>query len=279
MRFLAVCFKKLQTFETGSDAQFKMTETILECTELTKNFSHGKNSTLVAVSGVNLSIRRGECYGLVGESGSGKSTLGNMISLLEKPDSGKILFNDEDISLFKGKKLLDFRKKLQIIFQDPYASLNPKHKIGSIIEEPLKIHKIGSSKEERLGLVNEMRTLTGLPFDVLEKFPSELSGGQRQRVAIASAMILKPEFVVCDECVSSLDVLIQAQILNLLKSMQKSFKLTYFFISHNLNVVAYMADRIGVMYHGKIVEEKSAEELLKNPEHPYTQKLLETAGL
>ena len=152
-------------------------------------------------------------------------------------------------------------------------------KIKSIIEEPLKIHGIGKNKEERAGLVNEIRTLVGLPPDSLEKYPSQLSGGQRQRVAIASSMILEPEFLICDESVSALDVLIQAQILNLLKSMQKSLNLTYLFISHNFNVVSYMADVIGVMYNGQIIEEKPAEELLKNPEHPYTKKLLDAAGL
>lgn len=256
-----------------------MSGKILECAGLTKIFSYGKKSPLVAVDSVSLSVRKGECYGLVGESGSGKTTLGNMICALENADSGKILFDGADISLLKGKKLLDFRRKMQVIFQDPYATLNPKHRIGSIIEEPLKIHRIGESHAERLKLVNEMRSLVGLPADILEKFPSELSGGQRQRVAVASAMILRPEFVVCDECVSSLDVLIQAQILNLLKEMQKSLKLTYLFISHNLNVVAYMADRIGVMYRGKIIEEQPTSELIRNPMHPYTKKLLESADL
>ena len=254
-------------------------EKILECTDLVKTFSYGKKQTLRALNSLSLSIFKGETYGLVGESGSGKSTLANMICALEKPDSGKILFKGHKIPVSNRKEMLDFRKKVQIIFQDPYATLNPRHKIGRIIEEGLKIHKIGSSKEERLRLVNEMRTLIGLPADSLEKLPSELSGGQRQRVSIASAMILHPEFVVCDECVSSLDVLIQAQILNLLKGMQKSLNLTYLFISHNLNVVVFMADRIGVMYHGEIVEEKSTAELLRNPEHPYTKKLLEAADL
>ena len=252
---------------------------ILECRNLTKIFSYGRKNSLAAVDSVSLKLYRGETYGLVGESGSGKSTLGNMICALEKPSSGEILFDEKDISLLKGKAMLDFRKKMQVIFQDPYATLNPKHKIGSIIAEGLKIHKIGGNSAERNRLVNEMRTLIGLSPETLEKYPSELSGGQRQRVAIASAMILKPEFIVCDECVSSLDVLIQAQILNLLKGMQNSLKLTYFFISHNLNVVAYMANRIGVMYKGKIVEEKPTDELLKNPEHPYTKKLLKAAGL
>lgn len=251
---------------------------ILECADLCKTFS-SKKGHIRALDGVSFSVNKGECYGLVGESGSGKSTLGNLICSLEKPDSGKILFEGQDISLFNKNQILSFRKKMQIIFQDPYATLNPKHKIGSIIEEGLKIHKIGQNHEERCKLVNEMRMLTGLAPDILEKYPSELSGGQRQRVSIASAMILNPEFLICDECVSSLDVLIQAQILNLLKGMQKSLQLTYLFISHNLNVVAYMADRIGVMYKGQIVEEKPTAELLKNPEHEYTKRLLESAGL
>ncbi|MBQ9205646.1 MAG: ABC transporter ATP-binding protein [Treponema sp.] len=251
---------------------------ILECSQLTKQFST-KNGSVRAVDGVSLSIQKGECYGLVGESGSGKSTLSNLICALEKPDSGTILFGGEDISQFNRKKMLAFRKKMQIIFQDPYASLNPRHKIGSIIEEGLLIHNMGSTRAERRRLVDEMRSLVALPFDCLEKYPAELSGGQRQRVAIASAMILKPEFVICDECVSSLDVLVQSQILHLLKTMQKSLQLTFLFISHNMPVVSFMADRIGVMYKGKIVEEKSAEKLLKSPENPYTKKLIESAPL
>ncbi|MBR0099252.1 MAG: ABC transporter ATP-binding protein [Treponema sp.] len=253
-------------------------EEIFKCVDLVKTFS-GKSGAVRAVDGISFSVGRGEVFGLVGESGSGKSTLGNLLCSLENPDSGKIFFEGQNISLFNRRKMLEFRKKVQIIFQDPYASLNPKHKIGSIIEEGLIIHKIGENSQERKRLVNEMRTLVALPPDVLEKYPSELSGGQRQRVAIASAMILRPEFVVCDECVSSLDVLIQAQILKLLKGMQKSFKLTYLFISHNLKVTARLADRIGVMYKGKIVEQKSTSELLRNPEHPYTKKLLEAADL
>lgn len=253
-------------------------EEIFKCVDLVKTFS-GKSGSVRAVDGVSFSVGRGEIYGLVGESGSGKSTLGNLLCALENPDSGKIFFEGRDISHFSHKEMLDFRKKVQIIFQDPYASLNPKHKIGSIIEEGLKIHRIGANSQERKRLVNEMRTLVALPPDVLEKYPSELSGGQRQRVAIAASMILHPEFVVCDECVSSLDVLIQSQILRLLKGMQVSFKLTYLFISHNLKITAHLADRIGVMYKGKIIEEKPTSELLKNPEAPYTKKLLQAAGL
>lgn len=262
-----------------------MSQILIKCEDLNKTFNT-KQGTVTALKNLNLSITKGQCYGLVGESGCGKSTLSSIIAGLQKPDSGKVFFSGlkapqdfTDINSLKSKDLKSFRRHCQIIFQDPYSSLNPKMKIRSIIEEPLKIHGIGKNKEERAGLVNEIRTLVGLPPDSLEKYPSQLSGGQRQRVAIASSMILEPEFLICDESVSALDVLIQAQILNLLKSMQKSLNLTYLFISHNFNVVAYMADVIGVMYNGQIVEEKPAEELLKNPEHPYTKKLLEAAGL
>lgn len=257
-----------------------MNEAIIECINVSKSFNAGSiYKNVKAVNNVSLKIFEGECYGLVGESGSGKSTLGNLICGLETADEGKILYRGQNVSDFSKNDAKIFRNKIQMIFQDPYATLNPMHKIGYILEEPLKIQKKDTSKEQRLRLVNEIRTLTGLPQDVLEKYPNQLSGGQRQRIAIASAMILKPEFIVCDECVSSLDVLIQAQILNLLRSMQKSMKLTYLFISHNLNVVAYLADRIGVMYKGEIVEEKPVEQLLKNPEHPYTKKLLKAAAL
>jgi len=251
---------------------------ILQVSNVSKSFNTS-SQTIKAVDNLSLTINKGECYGLVGESGCGKSTLSSLICLLQKPDSGKIEFNGTDISSFSRRQLMEFRKHLQIIFQDPYSSLNPKMTIKSIIEEPLIIHKIGDSKEDRMRLVNEMRTMIGLDSSVLDKYPSQLSGGQRQRIAIASSMILQPEFLICDESVSSLDVLIQAQILNLLKSMQKTLNMTYLFISHNLNVVSYMADRIGVMKNGTIVEEGTTEEILKNPQHPYTKKLLAAAGL
>ncbi len=251
---------------------------ILKIEHLTKTFKVAEK-TVTAVDDVSLSINKGECFGLVGESGCGKSTLSSMICLLQKADSGLITFKDQDISTLKGSELKTFRRQLQIIFQDPYSSLNPKMKITDILEEPLIIHKTGSSKEERLKLVNEIRTLIAIDSSILQKYPSQLSGGQRQRIALASSIILHPEFLICDESVSALDVLVQAQILNLLKSMQKTLGMTYLFISHNLNVVSYMADRIAVMKNGKIVETADTKTLIENPQHPYTKQLLQTAGI
>lgn len=251
---------------------------VLKVSGISKSFK-SPSGEIKAVNNVSISINEGECYGLVGESGCGKSTLSLIISHLQNADSGTVEFKGSDISKFNRKELMNFRRQLQIVFQDPYSSLNPKMTIESILEEPLKIHKIGNSKEDRIRLVNEIRTMIGLDSSVLEKYPSQLSGGQRQRIAIASSMILHPEFLICDESVSSLDVLIQAQILNLLKQMQKTLNMTYLFISHNLNVVSFMADRIGVMKNGEIVEEGPVEKILKTPQHPYTIKLLKAAGL
>lgn len=256
----------------------ELNEPVLKIEHLFKSFkTSGK--TIKAVDDVSFEIKKGECFGLVGESGCGKSTLSSLISLLQKSDSGVIKFKGKDISELKGSELKAFRKHLQIIFQDPYSSLNPKMKIAEILEEPLIIHNIGSSKQERQKIINEIRTLIALEPEVLQKFPSQLSGGQRQRIAIAASVILHPEFLICDECVSALDVLVQAQILNLLKSMQKTLGMTYLFISHNLNVVAYMADRIAVMKNGRIIEIADTKTLVENPQHPYTKQLLQTAGI
>ncbi|MCT4620112.1 MAG: ABC transporter ATP-binding protein [Marinisporobacter sp.] len=229
-----------------------------------------KKSYVRAVEHVSFSIKKGETFGLVGESGCGKSTTGFMINGLLKPTSGEINLDSKDIQSIKEKEI---REKMQFVFQDPYASLNPKKKIGWILEEPLLIHK-KYSKEERQKKVSQMIELVGFDESFKNRYPHELSGGQRQRVGIARALMLSPEFIIADEPVSALDVSVQAQILNLLKELQSKFNLTYLFISHDLNVVHYMCDRIGVMYLGKIVEQGAVEEIYKNPQHPYTKLLL-----
>lgn len=250
---------------------------LIKTFELTKNFSLADKKMIYAVNDINLTIKKGQSFGLIGESGSGKSTLGQMLSLLQTPSSGKILYNNKDIFQLTKDEEKEFRKKVQIIFQNPYESLNPKMTIKRIIEESLIIHKIGKTKTSRDELINEIRILCGLDSSVLNKYPSELSGGQRQRVSIASSMILKPEFLILDEAVSSLDVLIQAQILNILKLMQKSLKVTYLFISHDLNVVSYICDVIGVMYMGQIIEQAPTQNLLEHKIHPYTKALFSAA--
>jgi len=254
-----------------------MSENLLEIKNLTKVYKRTDGKKVYAVNGINMTLKKGVAYGLVGESGCGKSTLGHMLVKLLDPAEGEIIFEGQNIFTQKKSEEKDFRKKAQIIFQNPYESLNPRMKVKDILEEPLIIHKMGGTKKERLGLVNEIRSLCGLEFSVMEKYPSELSGGQRQRVSLASCLILKPSFLVLDEAVSSLDVLIQAQILNSLKKLQKSLKLTYLFISHNLNAVSYVSDEVFVMYMGKIVEQGPVEELLKNPRHPYTKALFSAA--
>ena len=254
-----------------------MSDILLETEKLTKVYKRTDGKNVYAVNGIDLKLKRGVSYGLVGESGCGKSTLGQMLVKLLDPTEGEILFEGKNIFTATRSREKEFRKKAQIIFQNPYESLNPKMKIGDIIEETLIIHGIGKSKAERLGMVKEIRTLCGLDMSVLEKYPAELSGGQRQRVSLAASLILKPQFLVLDEAVSSLDVLIQAQILNLLKQMQKSLKLTYLFISHNLNAVSYVADEVFVMYLGHIVEQGPVKGILENPLHPYTKALFSAA--
>lgn len=254
-----------------------MSDILLEVKDLCKTYIRSDGRNVYAVKGIDFKLEKGKSYGLVGESGCGKSTLGQMLVKLLEPTDGKILFEGQDIFTQTKTEEKNFRKKAQIIFQNPYESLNPRMKIKDIMEEPLIIHRIGKNKNERLRMVNEIRTLCGLDPSVMEKYPAELSGGQRQRVSLASSLILKPQFLVLDEAVSSLDVLIQAQILNLLKKMQKSLKLTCLFISHNLNAVSYVADEVFVMYMGTIVERAPVEELLENPIHPYTKALFSAA--
>lgn len=236
-----------------------------------KSFSD-KNKYVKAVNGVSFSLYEGESFGLVGESGSGKSTLGQVILQLIKQTSGTVKYRGKNVSTYTKKELKAWRKQVQIVFQNPYASLNPKKTIGWIMEEPLNIHRIGN-KAFRRQRVMEVLEEVGLDHTFMDRYPHELSGGQRQRVAIASAIILEPEFMVIDEGVSALDASVQAQILNLLKRLQRKYRLTYLFISHDLNVVQYFCDRIAVMYLGEIVEIGETEELGRSPRHPYTKAL------
>lgn len=226
-----------------------------------------------AVDDVNFTLAKGETLGLVGESGCGKSTTGRAILRLIEPTDGELHFEGEDITKLEKSAMRALRREMQIIFQDPYASLNPRMTVGSIIGEPLEIHKIakGSEKEER---VVSLLQKVGLRAEDMRKYPHEFSGGQRQRIGIARALALNPKLIVCDEPVSALDVSIQAQVINLLEDLQAEFSLSYLFIAHNLNVVEHISDRVAVMYLGQIVELASDEALYKNPQHPYTEALL-----
>ncbi|MCR8632780.1 ABC transporter ATP-binding protein [Paenibacillus radicis (ex Xue et al. 2023)] len=226
-----------------------------------------------AVDGLSFSVKRGETLGIVGESGCGKSTAGQMILQLLEPTEGEVWFDQRKLSGLDSNEIRKVRRDLQVIFQDPYASLNPRMKIEDIIAEPLRIHGV-SNKDQLRNTVIELMEVVGLSEHQMNRYPHEFSGGQRQRVGIARALALKPKLIVCDEAVSALDVSIQAQILNLLKKLQKEYQLTYIFIAHGLATVKFISERIAVMYLGKIVELAHRDELFSNPKHPYTQSLL-----
>lgn len=245
-----------------------------------KQYFGTKKNVVKAIDDISFDIYEGETFGLVGESGSGKSTTGRALLRLYQPTDGEILFEGKDIAtLTKGKELLEFRKEAQMIFQDPYASLDSRMKVRDIIAEGIDIHHLAASKEERNQMVDELLETVGLNREHANRYPHEFSGGQRQRIGIARALALNPKFIVCDEAISALDVSIQAQIVNLLKKLQKEKGFTYLFIAHDLSMVKYISDRIAVMYRGRIVEMGSAECVYTNPQHAYTKSLLSAIPL
>jgi oligopeptide transport system ATP-binding protein len=257
-----------------------MKETLLEAKQVSKHFPVRKGffkkvvGQVKAVEKIDMTIFKGETLGLVGESGCGKSTLGRTLIRLYEPTSGEILFKGSDFLSLKSEDLRKSRRNIQMIFQDPFASLDPRMTVGQILQQPLDVHNIGTI-QEREKQVQELLETVGLKSAHVNRYPHEFSGGQRQRISIARALALKPDLIICDEPVSALDVSIQAQILNLLKDLQEQRGLTYLFISHDLSVIEYFCDRVAVMYLGRIVEIGTRDEVFNNPRHPYTQALLQ----
>ncbi|WP_153463494.1 ABC transporter ATP-binding protein [Sediminibacillus terrae] len=246
----------------------------LQVNKLKKYFQVGKDETLKAVDDVSFDVIEGETFGLVGESGCGKSTIGRTIMGLYDRTAGEVVFNEKNVHELKDTETFDFHRSMQMIFQDPYASLNPRSTVKEIISEPMEIHGLYPDKKERLDRVYQLLEEVGLSRDHANRYPHEFSGGQRQRIGIARALALDPEFIIADEPISALDVSVQAQVVNLLRKLQKEKGLTYLFIAHDLSMVKHISDRIGVMYLGNMVELTKASDLYKRPLHPYTQALL-----
>ncbi|MBJ7602034.1 MAG: dipeptide ABC transporter ATP-binding protein [Candidatus Dormibacteraeota bacterium] len=269
------------TLETSPEVESRVVDkqlALVSVEDVTKHFPIGAGllgggSAVRAVDGVSFEVRAGETLGLVGESGCGKSTLGRVIAQLHPATSGKVIFQGQDLVPMRGEKLRRMRQELQMIFQDPYASLNPRMTVGEIIGEPLKNFGLARGKE-RSNRVHEVMRTCGLNPNFLNRYPHEFSGGQRQRIGIARALVLNPTFIVADEPISALDVSIQAQIVNLMEDLQNRFKLTYLFIAHDLSVVRHLSDRVAVMYLGKIMEIADSHSIYENPLHPYTKALL-----
>jgi oligopeptide transport system ATP-binding protein len=266
------------TFIMSSTEQASTAQPLLEVKHLKKFYKAGSSlgwtkNVIKAVDDVSFHLLEGETYGLVGESGCGKSTLGKSLLRLNDVTSGEVIFRGTDLLRLSNRELQPIRQQLQMVFQDPYTSLNPRKRIGSILEESLVIHRIGSRKE-REQLIYNILDKVGLQPEYYYRYPHELSGGQRQRIGLARVLVLNPKLVICDEPVSALDVIIQSQIINLLKKLQGELALTYLFIAHDISVVRHISDRIGVMYLGKLVEEAPTDSLFANPLHPYTQALL-----
>jgi oligopeptide transport system ATP-binding protein len=256
------------------------TDVILEVRDLVKHFQVGggflgrATSVVKAVDGVSFGIRRGETLGLVGESGCGKTTTGRCVLQLERPTSGQVLFEGQDLTTLPESELRRVRRRIQVIFQDPYSSLNPRMTVGQMLAEPLGVHGIVPGRGARAARVQELLRQAGLLPAMAHRYPHELSGGQRQRVGIARALAMEPSLIICDEPVSALDVSIQAQIINLLEDLQAELGLTYLFVAHDLSVVRHISDRVAVMYLGKIVEITDRKSLYEDPQHPYTKALL-----
>ncbi|MGM0854763.1 MAG: ABC transporter ATP-binding protein [Bacillota bacterium] len=256
-----------------------MTEPLLKVENLKKHFPITGGilgrpvSSVKAVDGVSFIVNKGETLGIVGESGCGKSTTGRMLMRLIDPSEGKVTFEDRELTSLSNSEMRKIRREMQMVFQDPFASLNPRHTVEKILEEPLKVHGMGSAKE-RKKRVHELLNIVGLSSYHAKRYPHQFSGGQRQRIGIARALMTKPKLIIADEPVSALDVSIQSQVLNLMQDLQKEFGLTYIFIAHDLGVVRHISDRVGVMYLGKMVELSNSETLYENPLHPYTQALL-----